>query len=150
MNEMEWPIGGVLMRIAHLRHGILESAMREMDILPSQHFVLMQLSRLDGAPSQMELAQMLHVSPASVARTIKSLDADGYICRNSRAEDSRKNEIRLTDKGARVVARSHEIFQRIEASCFAGFSREDMGEMYALLMRMMENLSRQDEEMKRR
>lgn len=150
MDMRDEPIGVLLMRIARMRRHLLEETMRELGVTPSQHYLLMQLSRTGAAPSQTEMAEMLHVSPASVARTIKSLDADGYIQRNSCGEDNRRNEIRITEKGERVVSRSLEIFRRIEAASLDGFAPAELGAFSGLLERLLENLSRQEAEIKRR
>lgn len=45
MDMRDEPIGVLLMRIARMRRHLLEETMRELGVTPSQHYLLMQLSR---------------------------------------------------------------------------------------------------------
>ena len=99
-------------------------------------------------PSQVEIARMRHVSPASVARTVKTLDAEGYIQRRGGA-DGRMNEIRITEKGERLVRQGHAFFQRMEAASFAGFTDAELEQFSALLDRVLENLNHIEDATKR-
>lgn len=150
MEDERWRLNSLMGRIGRMRHRILESLVADLDILPSQHHVLMHLSMEGSIPSQAQVAERLHVSPACVARMLKALDADGYIRRSIDGRDGRKNEISITEKGEQVVQRSHAIFQRMDDASYAGFSEEELGALFALLQRMLDNLSQMEEEVKRR
>ena len=150
MNELRCQVSGKLMRVGRLRHQILENTIADLGILPSQHHVLMQLSRAQGAFSQAEIAERMHVSPASVARTIKSLDADGYIRRDSCGADGRRNEIRITERGERVLSQSRARFQKLDAANYAGFSEAELRLFSELLDRLTDNLMQMEEEIKGR
>ena len=60
------------MHIGRMQHRIIEARVRRLGIHPSQHILLMHLSQMGRFPSQTQIAQELDVSPASVARTLKS------------------------------------------------------------------------------
>ena len=141
MQETYKRINQRLMCIDRRRRQIGESAMAELDIQPSQHFVLVWLKHMGRAASQAKLAQMMQVSPASVARSLKNLDRDGYIARSGGA-DSRCNEIAITPKGEGVLSQSLELFQDMDARSFAGFSPQELAQMDALLEKYLENLNR--------
>ena len=106
------------MHIGRMQHRIIEARVRRLGIHPSQHILLMHLSQMGRFPSQAQIAQELDVSPASVARTLKSLEANGYIERCGSDVDGRRNEIAITAKGEEMVRRSREIFDRLEAATF--------------------------------
>ena len=105
MQKQHKKINDLLMCIDRRRKQIGENAMAELDIQPSQHFVLVWLKHMGRAASQSKLAEMMRVSPASVARTLKGLDRDGYITRTGGA-DGRCNETAITQKGERVLCES--------------------------------------------
>ena len=126
------------MRISRRRHRIIERSLLDIGIHSSQHFALMYLSHHSGTVSQVQLAELLNVTPASVARTMKGLEAGGYILRSDAADDCRRNEITITDKGRYVVETSKRVFDRIDADTFAGFSEAEI----ALLERMQERILR--------
>ena len=67
---------------------------------PKILFLLMRYPE-DGssAPSQKELADLLRISPATVAASLKSLELCGYVTRHADEQDSRRNRISITAKG---------------------------------------------------
>lgn len=127
---------------------IIERTIGDLGILPSQHFVLMQLSRAGRATSQAQLANMLHVSPARVTLVMKHLDAEGYIERASGA-DGRRNEIAITPKGQEMVEKSRAFFHRLDEASFAGFSAEELERLSGYLDRMLANIDRIEAEARR-
>ena len=133
------------MRISRSRHRIIEHSLLEIGIHSSQHFALMYLSDHPGVISQVQLAELLNVTPASVARTMKSLEAGGYIRRSDAADDGRRNEIAITDQGRYVVETSRRIFDRIDADTFAGFSEEELAQMERMQERILRNIDSQKE-----
>ena len=134
------------MHIGRMQHRIIEARVRRLGIHPSQHILLMHLSQMGRFPSQTQIAQELDVSPASVARTLKSLEANGYIERCGSDVDGRRNEIALTAKGEEMVRRSREIFDRLEAATFENFSDAELDCLEALLGKVMANLRRMEQD----
>ena len=128
--------------LGRMQHRIVEARVRSLGIHPSQHFMLMRLSDMGRFPSQAQIAEELDVSPASVARTLKQLEAGGYIERCGSDVDGRRNEIAISAKGEEMVKRSREIFGRLKAVNYAGFSAEELDQLEALLKREMDNLRR--------
>ena len=128
--------------LGRMQHRIVEARVRSLGIHPSQHFMLMRLSDMGRFPSQAQIAEELDVSPASVARTLKQLEAGGYIERCGSDVDGRRNEIAISAKGEEMVQRSREIFGRLETVNYAGFTPEELDQLEALLKREMENLRR--------
>ena len=128
--------------LGRMQHRIVEARVRSLGIHPSQHFMLMRLSDMGRFPFQAQIAEELDVSPASVARTLKQLEAGGYIERCGSDVDGRRNEIAISAKGEEMVQRSREIFGRLEAVNYAGFSAEELDQLEALLKREMDNLRR--------
>ena len=149
MEDRYFQLSLKMMRIVKLRRQIVENSVEELGMLPSQHYVLMQLSREGSVPSQVEIARMRHVSPASVARTVKRLDEEGYIQRRSGGADGRMNEICITEKGERLVRQGHAFFQRMEAASFAGLTKAELMQFSALLDRVLENLTHIEDATKR-
>lgn len=140
MNNRHRRLNELLMCIDRRRKQIGEMAMGELDIQPSQHFVLVWLKRMGRAASQSKLAEMMQVSPASVARSLKSLDRDGYIARTGGA-DGRCNETEITEKGEAMLAQSLELFRELDVRCYAGFSHEELESMEMLLGKLLSNLN---------
>ena len=131
-----------------MHHKINMAAVSELGIQPSQHFLLMCLSHMGSAVSQTQIADRMDVTPASVARTIKNLDAGGYIERNESEGDGRRNEIHITEKGRRVTEESRRMFHEIDKGIYAGFSEDEIHSLRGMLRRMLENICAIEQERK--
>ena len=142
MNERFHRISHMQRHLGRMQHRIIEARVRSLGIHPSQHLLLMRLSDMGRFPSQTQIAEELDISPASVARTLKQLEAGGYIERCGSDVDGRRNEIAISRKGEEMVQRSKEIFDGLEAVSYAGFSEEELDQLEALLMREIDNLRR--------
>lgn len=133
-------INELIMCICRRRKQIGESTMQALDIQPSQHFVLVWLKRIGRAASQTRLAELMRVSPASVARNLKALDKEGYISRTG-GTDGRCNETVITEKGEAVLTESMQLFQSMDARCFADFTEAELDQMESLLGKLLTNLN---------
>lgn len=96
--------------------------------------------------AQRELADLLHVSPAAVANSLKCLERDGYIRREPWARDARRNRVILTEKGAAAVEGCQEVFRRVSARMMAGFSPEELSQLAQFQRRMIDNLNSREKE----
>jgi long-chain acyl-CoA synthetase len=89
--------GRAVARLAKL----LELALAEVDLSPSQYRVLMLLA--DGSTAASTLASKLAVSPPSVTAMIDGLVARGLVVRRAFADDRRRVDHLLTPKGAALL-----------------------------------------------
>lgn len=96
--------------------------------------------------AQRELADLLHVSPAAVANSLKCLERDGYIRREPWARDARRNRVLLTPKGAAAVEGCRDVFRRVSARMMAGFSPEELHQLARFQRRMLDNLNSREKE----
>ena len=127
-------------RMMRLHHRIVEKRVEGCGVHHSQHRMLMKLSRLGTSASQKELAEAMEVTPACVARALKSLSAAGLVGKAEGA-DGRCNEISLLPAGQRVVEDSQAIFQRIGEEMFEGVSEAELAALGDTLNRILNNLS---------
>lgn len=91
--------------------------------------------------AQRELAQQLHVSPAAVANSLKSLEKGGYIRREPGRSDARCNQVILTEKGAAAVEGCQQVFQRVSERMLCGFTPEEQEQLLCFRRRMLQNLT---------
>ena len=108
----------------------------------SQHRMLMHLANNEVIRSQRELAEHFGISPAAVATTLKKLEADGYIARAKCADgqDSRNNEIVITELGRRVATESEQYFRLVDERAISGFTKEEIDQFVSYLDRIKSNL----------
>lgn len=90
--------------------------------------------------AQRELADALHVSPATIAVSLKSLEREGYVEKLTDETDQRRKGVRLTAKGQGAIHRCFQVFQAVDQSMFEGFTPEEMEQVCAFHLRMLRNL----------
>lgn len=126
-------------RVMQQQHKFVEKSMGCVGVHRAQHRVLMTLSK-HKVNSQTELAEILEVSPATVAVSLKKLERDGYVTRNARDMDSRFNRIELTEKGREIARYSMEQFTAVNNVCYKGFTEDEKEELCAYLNRIYSNM----------
>lgn len=94
--------------------------------------------------SQRTIAQVLHVSPASVAVTVRRMEGDGLLRREGDDRDHRINRIYATPEGEAKTLECRRAFDATDMRTFVGFSQEELALLSAMCERMFENLSGED------
>lgn len=95
--------------------------------------------------AQRDLAQLLHVSPAAVANSLKSLEKGGYIRRRPGHQDARCNHVLLTEKGAAAVQDCKQIYAQVTGRMLNGFSQEEQEQLLSFYRRMLQNLTKKED-----
>lgn len=99
--------------------------------------------------AQRDLAQLLHISPAAVANSLKSLERGGYI-RRMPGTDARRNQVLLTEKGKQAVVECRLAFTHASKCMLSGFSEEEIDLLMSFRRRMLENLCDGDKKFHRK
>ena len=112
-------------------------------IPPAQMRMLEYVSKNEGC-TQAELAEAMQVTPASVAQSIKRMEASGFIERDARKENLRANSLRITEAGIAAAYNCRQVFDRLEERMYTGFSEEEKETMRSLAERLIANLESED------
>lgn len=130
-----------LTRVMRRHHACVDRQIGDLGIYHGQHRMLIQLTNPTiSHPSQKELSEILGISPAAVATSLKRLEREGYVSRSTTDEDNRKNEIRITEQGLERVNKSRAVFEATDRALFAGFSPEEIRLFTSFLERLDDNL----------
>lgn len=78
----------------------------------------------------------MEISPAATAVTLKKLESEGLITRQSEAEDSRINRIEITEKGKELVKKTQEIFESIDNEIYSCFTEEELEQFENLVCKL--------------
>ena len=103
-------------------------------------FLLKDKGREGRIAAQKELSDAMHVSPATVAVSLKSLEREGYVEKLPDETDQRRKAVRLTPKGEAAIQRCVQVFEAVDQSMFEGFRPEETRQACGYLMRMLHNL----------
>lgn len=127
------------MQMMRLHRTVLESCLKETGVYRSQHQILMYIADNSNV-SQKEIAELHHVSTATIAVSLKKLEQGGYISRMVDHDDNRCNKICITEKGKAVIENSRRIFQEVEQQMFVGISEEETKQLRETIAKISDNL----------
>jgi DNA-binding MarR family transcriptional regulator len=89
---------------------------------------------------QRKLSEFLHVSKATIAVSIKSLERGGYVERRPDSQDARRRRIALTAKGCEAVETCMAVYQEVDDKMLCGLTGEEAALLASYLRRMTDNL----------
>ena len=118
----------------------IEANLSALGIHRSQHRLLLHLQRCGGTASQKELADLLQISPAAVAVTVKKLENNRLLRRAVSSIDGRRKGLEITPLGQEVLERSYRAFSETDELMMRGISPTEQKNMIDLFLRMQKNL----------
>ncbi len=98
---------------------------------------------VEGATSPGQLAGMLDLDPAIVARQLRQLEEGGLLLRRRSEDDGRMTVVEATDLGYETFDRMREVIWRHMRRALATWPDEDVAELAGLLDRLVEEVQRQ-------
>ena len=120
------------------RHRITKSA-QQAGLYYGQPMILEYIMN-NNLCTQKDLAKSLHISPASVATSIKRLEKSGLISRITDENDSRKNRLSVTESGLAAIKNFREICDCTDREMFKDFTEEECEILNNLMKRLYNNL----------
>lgn len=132
----------LMIRSVRMHHRNIDKLFGDTGLHRSQRKILIHLSRTGEIPSQRDIASHFDISPACVARMLKSLTGEGYITREGDTDDLRRNQVRITEKGLNIVSETTRAFDRFDQQIFDGLSDEEIAELIRLTQHVQQNLQR--------
>lgn len=122
MNNKE--LMGNIIDVGRMHHTYMERYLETTGVYHVQHHLLMYLSDHPDV-AQTKIAKNFHVSTATIAVSLKKLEAGGYIVRRTNADDNRYNCVSITEKGKHVVEKSKCIFTSVDQQVLEVLSEEE-------------------------
>jgi DNA-binding MarR family transcriptional regulator len=103
------------------------------------HFtVLVALDEL-GPASQAALGRRLSIDRSDMVAVLNELEGDGLVARDRDAEDRRRNLVRLTPAGARVLERLNARVEEAQDALLTPLTAAERRELQRLLTRVVEH-----------
>ncbi len=143
MREIKLSEAADMMIRTHRMHkALIEGLVKDIGIHRTQHKILMRLASSGKLPSQKELAEHLDISPAAVTGALKKIERDGYV-EISIGQDSRYNELKITEKGRALVELTRQKFYEADTSMFSGFTANELSTYVICLEKLQQNMRNQ-------
>lgn len=128
-----------LIRLMHRYSAMNYNKFMELGVHPGQFPVLKIIGEREGI-SQRQLAQILHVTPPTVAVTVKRLEKSEFVCRKTDPMDMRVSRMYLSEKGKSITKEIVTLMETNERILTTGFSEEELEQMKSLIGKMISNM----------
>jgi DNA-binding MarR family transcriptional regulator len=115
-------IGFQAAQLSRLISNRLRDALAPLGVLPAQAAALIEIGGAEGM-TQKELVERLEVEQPGVARTLNTLEAEGWIIRQSKA--GRAQGLYLTDKAKAIVPDAARTTLEVNQRALEEFSRTE-------------------------
>lgn len=133
-----------LMLVNELGKGFHDHMRRAMDragIPIGYRALLFFLSHADGC-TQLALTAFTHLTAPTVSVTLQKMERDGYVTRSTDPADLRQIRVFLTEKGRQTELANRTYAEALDRLSLEGFTESERETLYALLLRMRNNLFR--------
>jgi DNA-binding MarR family transcriptional regulator len=118
--------------------GYIGRELEPLKIGGGQYTILLLLYETDGM-RQEEVSSVLHVNKGTVARSVKALEAEGYIRKTQDELDGRAFRLWITEKGLAAETEIRRVINDWSGVLMAGFPADEKEEFERTLSRMMGN-----------
>ncbi|RQO50947.1 MarR family transcriptional regulator [Variovorax sp. KBW07] len=120
---------------------LVDGGLRDFGFAVGQLPVLVSLKK-SKALSQAELARIAQVEQPSMAQLLTRMERDGLVERVDNPEDKRSRLISLTPLAAKRLPKAKALMDAHTQEALAGFSRAEVEQLAAMLLRLNENIER--------
>ncbi|EYE89527.1 MarR family transcriptional regulator [Fervidicella metallireducens AeB] len=128
-------------RVIKVHHQFLHIILEKLELYPGQPPLLFTLYKNDGL-SQREIADKLHIKPATITVMLSRMEKTGLIIRKQDKEDQRILRVYLTDKGKEMCEELKKIMPVLNEQCFGNFTEEEKETFKYLLEKMADNIEK--------
>jgi DNA-binding MarR family transcriptional regulator len=142
-KQVSESIDFLLVQVCRLHHSRARTLLEEFGLFRGQPPLLFALWEKEGL-THSELAEHLHVQPATITKMIKRMERAGFVERSQDAEDQRVSRVYLTDAGRSIRDAVEGVLRQLEEQTFAGFSSEECALLNRFLLRIRNNLMHEE------
>ena len=131
----ELTVGQLLAQVCRMTGHHLRTHMETLGLHKGQGFALIHLWHHDGVP-QRELAQAMHIRPASVTNMLQRMERDGWISRARDEKDQRVVRVHLTRKAKDLRKKARVVFRKMEEELNAVYTEAEQATLRKLLLKL--------------
>ncbi len=135
-------LGFLLARICKAHYSRARQMLEDIGLYPGQQFLLCTLWEGEGL-THSELANRLHVSPATITKALERMERTGFLERRADPEDQRISRVYLTKAGREIQESVEEVWTEMEHVTLRGFDEAERKTLERLLQRICENLEQE-------
>ncbi len=142
MAHSDHRLGADVALLARTWRAELDRRLSHLGLSQARWLVLLHLARHAEAPTQSELAALVGVECATLARLLDGLEAQQLVRRVTVAEDRRAKRIELLPQTAALIAQIEAIAGELRNEVLADIDQQELEVCQRVLGRMQANLER--------
>ncbi|MCE5257749.1 MAG: MarR family transcriptional regulator, partial [Chloroflexi bacterium] len=139
VNDEPESLDWLLAQICHHHYARTHALLEKTGLYRGQPPLLRALWEQEGLTHN-ELAERLHITPATITRMLQRMERTGFIYCEPDPRDQRISRVYLTPAGRAVRTEVMSIHARIEDETFSGMTPEELQQVRGYLVRMRDNL----------
>ena len=120
-------------------HRVMHQHFKECGLFNGEPMMLFLIGEGEGL-TQRELAERMHITPASVTVSVRRLVGEALVERRPDAADARRLHLYLTEQGRQLNAACLRVRDEMIRLVYGSYTPEERDQMGALLDKMQENL----------
>ncbi|MFD1485155.1 MarR family winged helix-turn-helix transcriptional regulator [Lacticaseibacillus baoqingensis] len=133
----EFPVGAATLNVVAAHRAKTEAGLRELGVYPGQEMLLMALLQDHAQPKrQTELAALLDVNHATIAKSVRRLTAAGVVTTLASAKDRRVSLVALTPAGKDLAERVKMVCQAVEQQSTNALTAAEQAQYIKLAKKM--------------
>lgn len=127
------------LEVMRLYHQLLQTFLLDVGVYPGQPQLLYVLNE-EGGLSQKELAERLHVTPATLTVMLNRMEKSELVRRQQDQQDQRVYRVYITEKGKDIFTIAGEIMTKVHQQMLVGVEEHEKEQLQELLARISDNL----------
>ncbi len=139
-------VGKLFSIASRMHHLYIKSKFAEegLDEISNPHllFIIYKTQLEDRQIAQKNIAEILGVSAAAIAISIKRMANNGLIEKSTAEDDNRSRYVRLSEKGLTMINRCKSLAKEADNNLFAEFSEAEQQQFGQYLLKIIANLNK--------
>ncbi|MFP3896364.1 MAG: MarR family winged helix-turn-helix transcriptional regulator [Anaerolineales bacterium] len=133
-------MGYLLGRVCRLHHSRARELLEGLGLYRGQPPLLHALHEQEGL-THSDLAERLHVTPATITKMIRRMERAGFVQREHDVEDQRVSRVYLTEAGRAIQTEMMEVLRELDKETFHGLTETERALLRRFLLKIRDNLS---------
>lgn len=129
----------LILELSKIFDGIMRVEMKRNGMKTSYRHLLGPLATKDGV-TQLDLVRVSKLKAPTVSTTLRNMEAEGLVTRETDKDDARATRVFITDKGREINAKMVESFKQAERVFLKSVSEQEKKELITVLDKMYTNL----------
>lgn len=139
MDPEKMPVTMIINELSKLFHIRMYEECEKLGIRSGYQHILFQLSHQEKL-TQQELIKRTHFKAPTICVALQKMEADGYVIRESDANDARKAHFTLTEKGYALDESLRASIHRIDDLFVENLSEKDCDSLKSYLIKIRSGL----------